>query len=482
MCCAVFHYRLLFQINKGSHTWPHEPILFLQQLGRGLRRHAGKERLVVLDFIGNHQGFLNKPQALFDVGSRYRDLAAFARQARDGQLKLPPGCYANYDLAIIDFLIRLQGRGPDTDYQALKDSLGRRPTLTEFYRSGSHVSDLRRRHRHWWALVDSQADLTAAETDCLTHHADFLCEVETTAMTKSFKAVLLESMIELDGFRHPPRIEDLAAKALEVFRRRRRFIADIRDDLRDLETIAPGKWLAYWKGNPINAWTGGNQGAAAKRWFEVRDGRFQPTFHVTDDAHEAFQRMVQELVDYRLAAYEPRLSTPEPSTTAEPVAHSAAILPFRKRTAEPAAVAEIPYFPDLRIACGHFRSGRTDADASCRIGPGFGRLDPARHFVARAVGNSMNGGKQPVQDGDYLLLELIDPSKAGSITGNIMVIERQGMDGEDQYLLRVVHKNSDGRYILKATNPDYPDYEADEGMRTLARLMDVLKDEDIVVL
>ena len=25
MCCAVFHYRLLFQINKGSHTWPHEP-------------------------------------------------------------------------------------------------------------------------------------------------------------------------------------------------------------------------------------------------------------------------------------------------------------------------------------------------------------------------------------------------------------------------------------------------------------------------
>jgi hypothetical protein len=28
MCCAVFHYRLLFQINKGSHTWPHEPELY----------------------------------------------------------------------------------------------------------------------------------------------------------------------------------------------------------------------------------------------------------------------------------------------------------------------------------------------------------------------------------------------------------------------------------------------------------------------
>ena len=204
-------------------------ILFLQQLGRGLRCHAGKERLVVLDFIGNHQGFLNKPQALFDSGSRYSDLAAFARLARDGQLRLPPGCYANFDLAIIEFLIRLQGRGPETDYQALKESLGRRPTLTEFYRSGSNLPDLRRRHRQWWALVDEQGDLTPTETGCLAAHGEFLREVETTTMVRSFKAVLLEALLELDGFRSPPEVEELAARALEVFRRRRRFIADIRD-------------------------------------------------------------------------------------------------------------------------------------------------------------------------------------------------------------------------------------------------------------
>ncbi|HET8638027.1 MAG TPA: helicase-related protein [Acidobacteriaceae bacterium] len=54
-------------------------VLFLQQLGRGLRQHPGKERLVVLDFIGNHRGFLNKPQALFRTGDTYRELANFAR-------------------------------------------------------------------------------------------------------------------------------------------------------------------------------------------------------------------------------------------------------------------------------------------------------------------------------------------------------------------------------------------------------------------
>ncbi len=32
----------------------------------------------------------------------------------------------------------------------------------------------------------------------------------------------------------------------------------------------------------------------------------------------------------------------------------------------------------------------------------YGNLNPARHFIARARGNSMNGGKTPIKDGAYL--------------------------------------------------------------------------------
>ena len=449
-------------------------VLFLQQLGRGLRLHPDKERLVVLDFIGNHQGFLNKPQALFEVGSSYRQLAEFARRARDGELALPPGCFANYDLAIIEFLIRLQGKGPATDYQALRDSLSRRPTLAEFYRSGSSLQDLRRQHGQWWALVADQGDLTAAETACLDQHADFFREVETTNMTKCFKAVLLESLLDLDGFHQPPTVEDLAAQALEVFRRRRGFITDIRKDLQQIDDIDAGKWLGYWKGNPINAWTGGNRAGDAKRWFEVAQGRFRATFPVADEERATFQAMVQELVDYRLAAYEPRLPKTAPADAEQPTDEGAKILPFPKPAAtEEAEGTEVPYFPDLRIACGHFRSGRTDVETTYRVPPGHGSVDPARHFVARATGNSMNGGKNPVRDGDYLLLELVDSDKAGSITGSVMAIERQDASGDDQYVLRLITKQPDGRYVLKAANPDYPDFEANEEMRPLARLRGV---------
>lgn len=141
----------------------------------------------------------------------------------------------------------------------------------------------------------------------------------------------------------------------------------------------------------------------------------------------------------------------------------------------------MPYFPDLRIACGHFREGSAEVDEHRKIGDGYGRLDPSRHFVARAIGNSMNGGKKPVHDGDYLLLERLGSDHAGSITGSTLVIERQDVTGDDQYLLRVVTKSPDGRYILKATNPDYPDYEANEEMRTLARLVDVIDPLDMAL-
>ena len=65
-------------------------------------------------------------------------------------------------------------------------------------------------------------------------------------MTRSFKPILLESFLDLDGFATPPRLADLADPALHIFRRRRGFVSDLRQELRDLDRIDPAKWLAYW--------------------------------------------------------------------------------------------------------------------------------------------------------------------------------------------------------------------------------------------
>jgi phage repressor protein C with HTH and peptisase S24 domain len=155
--------------------------------------------------------------------------------------------------------------------------------------------------------------------------------------------------------------------------------------------------------------------------------------------------------------------------------------PELNQVAEPAVslkssgnALKLPYFPNIKIACGHFKTG-DESDMELMDAPlGAGKLDPQVHFLAHASGNSMNGGKHPILDGDLLLLELITPDKAGSLRGQIVAIERDDIGGEGQYLLRKVNKLPNGQYELIAQNPDYEVMIADESMRTFARFKQVV--------
>jgi hypothetical protein len=72
------------------------PVVFLQQLGRGLRRSDGKDALTVIDFIGNHRSFLIKPRTLLALGTgREASTAKVLQAMRTGDFGLPPGCSAS---------------------------------------------------------------------------------------------------------------------------------------------------------------------------------------------------------------------------------------------------------------------------------------------------------------------------------------------------------------------------------------------------
>ena len=62
-------------------------IIFLQQLGRGLRqaKDSGKEKLVVLDLIGNHISFFKKAEALFQIGVTNKDRKTSSNKSAKAQ-------------------------------------------------------------------------------------------------------------------------------------------------------------------------------------------------------------------------------------------------------------------------------------------------------------------------------------------------------------------------------------------------------------
>jgi superfamily II DNA or RNA helicase/phage repressor protein C with HTH and peptisase S24 domain len=454
-------------------------VLFLQQLGRGLRKSndTGKKKLVVIDFIGNHISFFRKAEGLFNIGATNADRKGFINQVEQNRLELPSGCFVNYDLKAIDFMKKLTNLRADVQedrYTAIKESMGRRPSLSEFYLAGGAVETIRREHGQWLSFVAKQGDLTTEEEGALQAHRLFYKELELTRLSKSFKLVLLEALIENDGFKGGVRTDKLAEQSFAILHRRVNLLPDLPSEFSFAASVDASKMARfhkYWLDNPINAWIGGNS-KDAQTFFIQQDNRFQYKGSIAHDHYNAFMLLAQEITSYRFLQYEQRLEQ-DPGDT---------ITNFSGNTENDNSI-RIPFFSDLRIACGHFSTSRHDTDNihTKSLPNSYGRLDPARHFIARARGNSMNGGKNPIQNGDYLLLELITADSAGSNNNQIIAIERQDTSGEDQYLLRYVTKSASGSYQLQAFNPDYAPLPATEEMRTFARFKKIIDPADMLL-
>ncbi len=78
-------------------------IIFIQQFGRGLRKAEGKKFVKIIDFIGNHKTFLEKPAALFDFDLSANSMGKFLKNYKEKKLNLPSESRIFYDPETIDF-------------------------------------------------------------------------------------------------------------------------------------------------------------------------------------------------------------------------------------------------------------------------------------------------------------------------------------------------------------------------------------------
>ena len=84
----------IVEVNQVIMLRPTQsPIVFIQQLGRGLRKAEGKEYVVILDFIGNYKNNFMIPIALF--GDRSYNKDNIRRYLREGSRVIPGARYIN---------------------------------------------------------------------------------------------------------------------------------------------------------------------------------------------------------------------------------------------------------------------------------------------------------------------------------------------------------------------------------------------------
>ncbi len=116
------------------------PVVFIQQLGRGLRKCEGKEFVVILDFIGNYTNNYMIPIAL--SGDRSYNKDNIRRYVREGNRLIPGSSTVHFDEISKERIYRSinQSAVPSVlkkeKYELLKAKLGRIPTILDFYQYG----------------------------------------------------------------------------------------------------------------------------------------------------------------------------------------------------------------------------------------------------------------------------------------------------------------------------------------------------------
>lgn len=129
------------EINQVIMLRPTEsPIVFIQQLGRGLRKAEEKEYVVVLDFIGNYQNNFMIPIAL--SGDRTYNADNIRKYVISGNNIIPGASSVHFDeiskQRIFSSIDKMKGIKSiiRKSYMDLKDRLGKIPYLQDFYESG----------------------------------------------------------------------------------------------------------------------------------------------------------------------------------------------------------------------------------------------------------------------------------------------------------------------------------------------------------
>lgn len=177
------------------------PIVFLQQLGRGLRKSKGKEYLNVLDFIGNYEKagrtrFLLTGKNLSEKNNYYSL----------NQSDFPDDCLIDFDMKLIDLFAEMDKKNLkiseqiQKEYFRVKELLGRTPSRMELFTyMEDDIYELVITHtkespfKRYLSYQRSLKELTANEEVFYQNEngREFINLLENTSMSKVYKMPVL---------------------------------------------------------------------------------------------------------------------------------------------------------------------------------------------------------------------------------------------------------------------------------------------------
>jgi superfamily II DNA or RNA helicase/HKD family nuclease len=227
--------------------------VFMQQLGRGLRKSASKEYLTVLDFIGNYRRAHYIPALL----AGENPLLTKGQGRKIPAIDYPDGCQVQFDFQVLDLFAALAKNDPlkirmQEEYFRLKHELQHRPSRTELYES----TDLPFREylkEGWLGFLRLVGELTEEEASWEETLAwEFLREIERTSFAKAYKLPTIGALLA-DGTILPQvNLETIARNFYRFYHDNPLHHKDLRDQSnRDWQTWDLARFAKLARENPI---------------------------------------------------------------------------------------------------------------------------------------------------------------------------------------------------------------------------------------
>ena len=290
------------------------PVIFLQQLGRGLRTCKGKEYLNVLDFIGNYEKAGRAP-LLLSGGKSYSEAAP--EGSRDYyNIEYPDDCIVDFDLRLIDLFKELDKKSLSIrerirqEYYRVKELLeGKVLTRMEFFTyMEDEVYQYCVKHakenpfRGYMDFLQELHELSAEEEKLYRGIGrEFLAVIETTDMQKVYKMPVLYGFYNHANIRMAVTDEELLESWKEFFNTGRNW-RDFAPDMsyEDYKRMTDKQHLNKAKSMPVKFLK-----ASGKGFFTDKEGyalalRKELAVAVKSPA---FKGHMKDILEYRTMEY-----------------------------------------------------------------------------------------------------------------------------------------------------------------------------------
>ncbi|KOA75025.1 DEAD/DEAH box helicase family protein [Clostridium botulinum] len=189
------------------------PTIFLQQLGRGLRKYQDKKYLNVLDFIGNYKKANLVP--FFLTGDRKTIINKANKRNIPGEEDYPQDCLVDFQWQLVDIFKKMYEENKKIkecvieEFYRIKEYLNRTPTRVDMftYMDEEIYENIKRNKKNnifknYLRFLHELNELTEDEKNLLNTIAEeFIKMLEETSMSKTYKIPVILAFYNYGDFK-----------------------------------------------------------------------------------------------------------------------------------------------------------------------------------------------------------------------------------------------------------------------------------------